>query len=103
MDFVDFSHPILQGCATLEQAVLRSLALQFELVSLQNVLILVAVSVRVRGVQCMDIHPLVLVDNDCFFPCLRWKLQTFIIVHLGLQSSARIDIIFLGLMIRLIF
>jgi uncharacterized membrane protein YjdF len=103
MDFVDFSHPILQGCATLEQAVLGSLALQFELISLEDVLILVAVSVRIRSVQCMDIHPLVLVDNNCLLACLRWKLQTFIIVHLGLQSPAHIDVIFLGLMIRLIF
>jgi len=51
----------------------------------------------------MDIHPLVLVDNNCLLACLRWKLQTFIIVHLGLQSSARIEVIFLGLMVRLIF
>ena len=51
----------------------------------------------------MDIHPLVLVDNNCLLACLRWKFQTFIIVHLGLQSPAHIDVIFLGLMIRLIF
>ena len=51
----------------------------------------------------MDIHPLVLVDNNCLLACLRWKLQTFIIVHLSLQSSARIDVIFLGLMVWLIF
>ena len=50
MDFVDFSHPILQGCATLEQAVLGSLALEFELVRLEDVLIFVAVSVRIRGI-----------------------------------------------------
>lgn len=50
MDFVDFSHPILQGCTTLEQAVLGSLALEFELVRLEDVLILVAVSVRIRGI-----------------------------------------------------
>ena len=52
----------------------------------------------------MNIHPLVLVDYNCLLACLRWKLQTLIIVHLGLESPSCVDyVIFLGLMVRLIF
>ena len=53
----------------------------------------------------MHIHPLVLVGNDCLLvvACLWWKLQTLIIVNLGLESACRIDVILLSIMIRVIF